>query len=677
MKMTVSSKAATTLREQPGILSVITGEEIRRSGARDLVDVLRLVPGMYFGSDVNGVTGIGIRGNWAHEGKLLTLVDGQEMNDLTYAIYPYGNHFPVDQIKRIEIIRGPGSSLYGGAAELGVINIITRQGEDIGGLSVSMTTGRYQDMFGRIARELSHGRNVHSWDAGRANVNVSLGEKIKDVEFNLHAYLGTANRANAVLQTMYLVDDEDPSQGFLRDSLSETGHGETPSANVNFGLKWRDLSLRLIYDRYATWGIDAIVYDNLYVHGLGEIRYDWTLLDGKLKIIPKFNFKRMVSWYQLESVSNKLYMRSTGNVSFLADPTAWFNLTGGVEFYYDQYRFLFTQRGMVDMYGDVVDNVFYNGKPEIDFRNSAVFLQGLARLPWGMNLTAGGRYEHHSQYGSAFAPRFGITQIVKDWHFKLLLSKAFRSPSIGALVLPFDQATIDNPRIRPEETYVGEIEAGYRINKHMFVTANVFDIIMTKPICYIDIGDIWGYQNAAARTGSRGIELEYALKANRANVTANYSYYTNKGKDRILMARPDGSVFLPFNMPDNEGAYIAAPQHKLGLNASVNPWKELFVAPSMVLMSSTPGYTHAVLEESDGWTYPVQVAGEIEPTVLFNLYLTYENLGLHGLTLGAGIYDLFDTRYPFMQAYNGLCPPLPAGGREFLLKLSYNLPYRR
>ena len=136
MKTTVASKTALNPRETPGIISIITNEEIKNMGARDLVDVLRTVPGINFAYDDAGVIGIQMRGNWAHEGKVLLIIDGQEFNDLKYNTLQFGRHFDVNQIKRIEIIRGPGSALYGGNAELGVINIITYSGEELKKVSV-------------------------------------------------------------------------------------------------------------------------------------------------------------------------------------------------------------------------------------------------------------------------------------------------------------------------------------------------------------------------------------------------------------------------------------------------------------------------------------------------------------------------------------------------------------
>ena len=87
-----------------------------------------MVPGFHFGVDVTNVVGVGVRGNWGHEGKVLMLIDGMEMNENLFSTLQFGQHYNLQNIEKIEIIRGPGSSIYGGFAELGVINIITKSG---------------------------------------------------------------------------------------------------------------------------------------------------------------------------------------------------------------------------------------------------------------------------------------------------------------------------------------------------------------------------------------------------------------------------------------------------------------------------------------------------------------------------------------------------------------------
>ena len=170
--LTVSSSKALTTRETPGIISLVTAEEIRNSGARDLTDILRLVPGFDVAQDLQFVMGIGLRGNWANEGKVLVMLDGQPFNDLLYQTVAVGNRFPVDAIERIEIIRGPGSAIYGGSAEYGVINIVTRAAESLDGVAVYGTGG------------------FHSGAVGRTNAGVMLASKSTDLAWDLSFFKG-------------------------------------------------------------------------------------------------------------------------------------------------------------------------------------------------------------------------------------------------------------------------------------------------------------------------------------------------------------------------------------------------------------------------------------------------------------------------------------------------------
>ncbi|MBF0443441.1 MAG: TonB-dependent receptor plug domain-containing protein, partial [Oligoflexales bacterium] len=180
MNLTVSVASLTDLkeRESPGIVTVITEEDIAGSGARDLVDVLMNVPGFSFGFDVQGVDGLAVRGNWVHEGKFLLLWNGFEMNDMLYACTPLGNRFPVEQIKRIEIIRGPGSAIYGGFAELAVVNIITKGAEDLKGLDFKVHNGLTDSVY------------------TGGSLNIQAGKKTDDLSVRSAAYLGSTMRSD-------------------------------------------------------------------------------------------------------------------------------------------------------------------------------------------------------------------------------------------------------------------------------------------------------------------------------------------------------------------------------------------------------------------------------------------------------------------------------------------------
>ncbi|MGL5891148.1 MAG: TonB-dependent receptor plug domain-containing protein, partial [Bacteroidia bacterium] len=175
-RIEAASQRPFSTREAPNVVTVITADEIRNSGARDLIDVLRMVPGIEFGTDVEGVISIGIRGQWAAEGKMLVAVDGVEMNEIMFGFYTFSNDFPITAIKRVEVVRGPGSVINGGFAALGVINIITRDLTDQHGLSVSSSVGSTQSGFSRSNGEFVW--NTHSNDGWHLGVRGGIGSSI-------------------------------------------------------------------------------------------------------------------------------------------------------------------------------------------------------------------------------------------------------------------------------------------------------------------------------------------------------------------------------------------------------------------------------------------------------------------------------------------------------------------
>jgi outer membrane receptor for ferrienterochelin and colicin len=120
-----ASKFEQEVTRAPASVTVITGDEIRRHGYRTLADVLNNVRGLYTSYDRN-YSYVGARG-FARPGdyntRVLLLIDGHRLNEPTYNMAAIGTDFPIDVslIDRVEVIRGPGSSLYGTSAFLGVI----------------------------------------------------------------------------------------------------------------------------------------------------------------------------------------------------------------------------------------------------------------------------------------------------------------------------------------------------------------------------------------------------------------------------------------------------------------------------------------------------------------------------------------------------------------------------
>lgn len=125
-----ASRFPQPLADAPSAITVITGEEIHQFGYRTLADVLRSIPGLHVSSDrVYDYLGVrGIRRAGDFNAPILLLIDGRRQNDNIYEAAAIGHELPVpiELIERVEFVRGPGSSLFGSNALLGVINVVTR-----------------------------------------------------------------------------------------------------------------------------------------------------------------------------------------------------------------------------------------------------------------------------------------------------------------------------------------------------------------------------------------------------------------------------------------------------------------------------------------------------------------------------------------------------------------------
>lgn len=615
MKTSVASKRVLTPRETPGIVSIIKEEEIRYSGARDLIDVLRLVPGFDFGYDVQGVVGIGLRGNWVHEGKILMMIDGQQMNELSYYNIPFGNHFPVDQIERIEIIRGPGSAVYGGNAELGVINIITKKGKAIGGADVSATYGQMEKAMGRM------------------NLNLNSGYSNKEWDFSAKGFIGKANRSDQLF-TEY-VDQPDN----ILDLAN--GGSEIETKQVNLGANNQNLSFRFIYDDYKSrynYSDSVPGYEGIYAEFrniLGEVKYTLNIND-KLSLIPRFNYKFSRPYYEDDYWRNFNNNRYSGALALNYNPGEKATLVAGVEW--------LTDKGHC-----ISDSGFFysNNSRDLKMNNASVYAEATFRMG-KLNFIGGFRTENNSNYGWAIAPRLGATAVFNKFHFKTLFSGSFRSPGIGNIDVSSD--------IRPEESFVSEIELGYRLNNNMFVTANLFDIKITNSIIYFDNGGWtggvdWGYKNAD-NAGSDGIEIEYKVIYPKGFATLNYSFYTQA-------YRP---IPESYSVPGHTNSALALPQHKVGIVLNYMPLASLAICPSYVLLGKKYGYNSADEEGNS-------IISGYGPASLLNISISY-SLFHQGMQVSVSVFDLLNEKVPFIQPYNGQFSPYPGRSRELVLKLS-------
>jgi iron complex outermembrane receptor protein len=140
--------------EAPASVTIITSEDIERYGYRTLAEILRNVAGFYVSYDRNysylGVRGFGL--SQQYNDSIALLVDGHRLNDNIFDGNLIGTEFPVDVdlIDRVEVIRGPNSSLYVASAFLGVINIVTKHGQDVPKLSAAVSVASFGTYQARV-----------------------------------------------------------------------------------------------------------------------------------------------------------------------------------------------------------------------------------------------------------------------------------------------------------------------------------------------------------------------------------------------------------------------------------------------------------------------------------------------------------------------------------------------
>jgi outer membrane receptor for ferrienterochelin and colicin len=613
----VASGKAMSTRETPGILSIITSEEIQNAGARDMIDVLRMVPGIDVLQDNQFALGIGIRGNWGNEGKVLVLMDGHYMNELLYQTVLFGNHFSVEMIERIEIIRGPGSAIYGGSAEYGVINIISKAASTLNGIQAFGIGG------------------FNSGAVARTNGGLMVAQRNDKMSWDLSLFKGKGNVSDARhFQDLYAANDP--------QNLSKTTTADP--LNINFGVKVGGLSVRAMYDEFKTSDPFSFSYNkNFY----SNIRYD-VKVNKKMTITPSFRYYNQIPWsygtkdpfeYFLKARAERMW----GQLEVVHEVNRKVNLNFG--------GLYFSDKGT-----DLLQAESFNGNNKLLLNNFALYAQGLFKHRLA-NTTIGFRFEKNSSYGSAFVPRIALTKKIENFHFKALYSKAFRAPSI----LNISEALTGS--IKPEKSDAIELELGYQFTPEMLVAMNVFSLTTRNVIIYGSSGDSqnfdeW-YENFS-KSGSRGLEVVYKVKKTNWYGSISYSY-----NEAI-----SGNTVDRYTVPQTAKQYLGFARNKIAANASFSLTKSLTFNPSMIFASKRYAYTKV---DNNG----DPVVTELDPYLLANVFFNYRNLLVNGLTLGAGVYDLLNQRPAIPQAYNGDYAALPGRSREYVIKLSYQINFSK
>lgn len=626
VKLTIASQTPLSMREAPGILTLITKEDILNSGARDLMDVLNLlVPGFHFMQSEFGPIGIGVRGLWAYEGKVLLLVDGIECNEDGFSSVIFGNHYLLENIERIEIIRGPGSVVYGGSAGLAVINIITRKADQLKGGYAGFQVSRMYDTF------------THR------NFSFGTGTSFGDLDVSLTGYVGEGR-----------LSDRDYIPYFEHSSLLETKKIKFNPINLNLNVKYKGLDFRTIFDKQYLYFSFPINFTSYFF----QLKYDYKVSDN-FSFTGKIDQKIQKPW----QFDNKGIIPLNGvlvDTAYRNHKTTFGTKVSGSalwEFYENTHLLSGFEVFRINAEADLNQNYYEipmgNNKYELDLDNYTAFAQ-LMYLPELINVTLGGRIEHSNIWGTYFVPRVALTKIMGSFHLKGMISQAYRNPS----------GKYFSESIKPEKGMNYEVEAGYQFTSSSFIAVNFYDIHYKDIITVKPDSSLYDFPYGNLdKIGSRGMELEYKLIRRMFNFGFNLSYFRITENTLELYKAKQGSNDV-----------VGFPAFKANAFAGIRFTENISVNPSVSYIGSRYGFIKGYFPDSPGGEFK-HISKEFDPTFLINLNIRTKDLFVSGLQLDLGVDNLLNNNYEYIQAFRGNSAPLPAASTSIVFRALYEFSY--
>jgi len=507
-----ASKFEQTLMEAPAAVSIVTSSDIKRYGYRTLADILRSVRGFYTTYDRNyhflGIRGFSRAGDY--NTRFLLLVDGHRVNDNVFNQAPIGTdfHIDVDLIDRVEAIRGPSSSIYGTNAFMGVINVITRKGNDLKGMEVSGEAAGFDTYKGR----LSYGRRF---------------------ENGLEALVSGSTYDSKGRSELYYREFDSPA---TNNGIARNADGDRYYSFFST-LMLKDFRLQGAYvsrDKTipaASWGVE---FNNTGTRtnddrGYLDLKYEH-IFDDRSNITSTlyYDHYQYRGTYMLPGTPNidvavgELW---GGDVKLTTRMLKRHNIIVGGEFVYNARQ----------------DQSNYDERPYSpyldDKRNSrtwALYVQDEFTILENLILNIGLRYDHYDTFGGTTNPRAALIYRPLDLTaVKFLYGTAFRAPSPYELY--YNDGNVSskaNPDLKPEmiETYELVLEQilgkGFRMAGSLFFN-KIKDLISLET----DAADGLNVYRNIERLETKGAELELEKKwDNGLKGLISYSYQETENK---------------------------------------------------------------------------------------------------------------------------------------------------
>ena len=532
--VSIATGSSQAITRAPSSATVITSRDIKAMGATNLDNVLESVPGLHVSMNSIALNPIyNFRGIVTKQNpQMLMLVNGIPITNVFS-----GNRsqlwggMPLENVARIEVIRGPGSALYGADAFAGVINVITKTAADIKGTEYGVRAGS----FNTLDAWIQHGEKLGVLDAafylGAGNTDGQNGIIRQDAQTKMDARFGTAvslapGSINAQNRSIDARADLSYEAWRFRSSYQQrelgSGAGLGGSLDPNARTHPSRFYLDLSYDK-SNW---AQNWDVSGVAGYYDIKDTpgnptYTLFPAGAVI--------GVNVFPNGMIGNPGHSEQHTHSSVTAVYTGFdrHRIRTGTGFRVeDMYAVQETKnygptyaplpQGLVDASGNPALAYLLPHKRNLSF----LFAQDEWNLAQDWTLTAGVRHDRYSDFGGTTNPRLALVwDAAYNLVIKVMHGMAFRAPSFSELYALNNPVVIGSPSLKPETIATDELGFSWQPVFRLKTDLNFFQYHMRNII--LPVAAV--YQNAGDLTG-RGMELESTLDAtNNLRLSGNYS----------------------------------------------------------------------------------------------------------------------------------------------------------
>ncbi|PHN65331.1 TonB-dependent receptor domain-containing protein [Pseudomonas viridiflava] len=532
------------LEDAPASMTVITGDELRKRSFRDLTDAVREVEGVTVNGGANE-TDISIRGMPADY--TLILVDGKRQSARESRVNGnsgYEQSFipPAEAIERIEVVRGPMSSLYGSDAIGGVINIITRKVTPEWGGSIT---------YDYSARQ-------HSDQGNARQTQFFLGGPLKTDLLGLQVWGRYLDRQAD--------DDIEQTNGFSKaDHRDMTARlSITPTVDHDILLEAGATRLKNGDGLSANWATREQENNRDHWSISHQGRWGWATSDVSLAH-EKSSREGKASAAQTDVLGRKPTVENTVLDAKLVMPTERNITTAGLQW---------NDTTVTDWNQGLGDRKDY----EFSVVQKALFAENEWSMTDTFALTTGLRMDHHEEYGVHFSPRvYGVWRATDDWTFKGGVARGFKAPEVRAVVPGYSYlrrntfVMFGNPDLKPETSTNYELSALWSNRNDLSAGATVFYNDFQDKLSTVTTTERWNGFIVMDRVNVdkaviKGIELngrwditpDVALKGNYTYTDSEQKSGANAGAPLALTPERKANLRAEWTLNDRTQLWAAA-----------------------------------------------------------------------------------------------------------------------